>query len=598
LKRLSLYCLASFWLLCSPALFAQTQGLDFYLYSSDKVRSAENSLQYLFQPFSQTSFSLKGHSSLENRLSFNQESKNADLNLDFSLHQASLTHHFSTDYLSIFDSSDLEPSPYMNKTATLGYLLEFQPLDSLQASIFGRGIIRREQDRYVNNAHLSSDGYALGSDLRWGSALSNTDFGLSGGAQRSRLAWESFDTARMSLYLNHLAELWAFDSFAGYNYRDEDIYILQAPDTAHEISYYQLLDSQLRRNLDVNGTLVLNPLTLLQIELGDAFSQKQTLYASESLRGNTDLYNQLSSRLSYSVLSNLIWDNRFSHSYARKKYKTGTNTRITETRHLGSRLAWEYADYDSLIAMADLDLQIIIFPDDANRWDNDLLTGSYRLGWKHYWDDRIKLNTWLGYGDREDVYLDSLLSANNKQINSFSLLPECHILLGDRLSFAQAYQLRAEYTDYLFDTGKDNTFYRQLGYRYDLIFDTLPLIAREKDPRWLKLPFRNRPHNAFQLDLGYAYEENQYANQKDGYYELYAKNRRWTASLGIRHDIGSFYWTVSPKYSWGTWTEYSGELACAWEFNNGSLIDLSLAPYAENLNNIDWRSSVSLNLRF
>lgn len=81
------------------------------------------------------------------------------------------------------------------------------------------------------------------------------------------------------------------------------------------------------------------------------------------------------------------------------------------------------------------------------------------------------------------------------------------------MAFFQSYQIRADYSDYIYQTGKSNTLYRQLGFQYDLVFDTYPLIARSLDTQWLKLPFRNSPDNAFMLDLGFAYEENQYAQE-------------------------------------------------------------------------------------
>jgi hypothetical protein len=291
-------------------------------------------------------------------------------------------------------------------------------------------------------------------------------------------------------------------------------------------------------------------------------------------------------------------DSDASHSYAIKDFNYNLNTRHTENRHVGTKLSWEYSTADSLIIATNLDLQIIKFPDDNHRWDNDLLISNYRLGWKHYLHDRIKLGTWISYTEREDVYLDSLLSANNKYVRSYSLVPECQILLGDRIVLRQAYQLRADYSDYVYDTGKANSFYRQLGYKYNLVFDTFPFIARSQDVRWLSLPFRANVGSSFLVDLGYAYEENQYADKREDYYALHTKYRRYTATLSLRQDIRSFFWTLTPKYSWGTWKEYSAVFGWAWEFNNSSIFEFSLSPYAEDISQIDWRSTINLNLRF
>lgn len=588
----------SLWLLCSGWLLAQNQGLDFYVYSSDNVRSVENNLRYLFFPMANTSLSLQGQSYLENRLSFNQESKNAALGLEISWSHKSLEHRLRSDYYTIFDASDLEPSPYVNKTAMLGYSMVYSPVDSLSVSLTAKGILRREQDRYVAGENLDSQGFDLDSQARWGANLNHASYGLSGALQRSRLAWEAFDIARMNAYYNYAADLYRVSTYGNYSYRKEDVYILQAPVSDGDASFYDLSDTQLKKNLDLAGDFVYDPYSFVQVQLSESYSHKETVYSQDSTRGSTDRTNLVSGLLSLILHPRLHCFAEAGHSYAIKEYTNYQNTRHTENRRLSSKIVWEYADYDSLIVLANLDLQIIQFPRDEHRWDNDLLSKHLRLGWKNYWSERIKLGGWISLGQREDVYLDSLLSANNKAINSYTLAPECSMLFGDRFSFNQSYQIRAEYSDYLFETGQENSFYRQLGYKYNLVFDTLPLIVRLQDQRWLKLPFRNSPHNAFQLDLGFAYEENQYARDKQGYYELFAKNRRWTGSLGLRHDVGSFFWNLVPKYSWGTWKEYSAKLGFAWQFNNDSVVELNLAPYAEDLDNIDWRSTLNLNLRF
>jgi len=572
--------------------------LDFYLYSSQSVQSIENNLQYLFHPFANSNFNIVGASNLENRLSFNQESNNAMLNLGMSISQKSLTHSFTSDYQSVFDASDLEPSPYINKTATLGYAIAYEPLDSLSLQVFTRGLLRREQDRYVAGAFLSSQGYWIGSNLRTAFRNDSYTAGISGNAERKKMDWEAFELAQVNAYFNLYGGVASLNTYANYSYRTEDIYILVTPDSLQSVSSYRLSDEQLRRSLDVSGNVQIYPTNFSQLQISDLYSQNHTSYSNSEIRNNADYFNLAQSKLQIQLLPRLDWETDVAHSYAIKDYRNNLNTRHTEVQHLSSRLAWEYAELDSLIALASLDLQTIKFPDDANRWDNDLLARNYKIGWKHYWHSRIRLGTWLGYGEREDVYIDSLLSANNKFVTSYTLAPECSILLGDRLAFHQVYQIRADYSDYIYQTANENTFYRQLGFKYNLVFDTFPFIARSQDSRWLKLPYRNSPDNALRLDFGFAYEENQYATEKTGYYQLNTKNRKWVGSVSFRHDIRSFYWSLTPKYTWGTWTEYAAVFAWAWEFNNLSIVEFNLSPYGDSPDNIDWRSSVTLSLRF
>jgi hypothetical protein len=269
-----------------------------------------------------------------------------------------------------------------------------------------------------------------------------------------------------------------------------------------------------------------------------------------------------------------------------------------ENRLLGATAAWQYGEQDSLITSLGINLQRTYFPRQDNRWDNDLRTSNLRLGWKHYYKEFIHLENWFVYSLREDVYLDSLLSANNHSLESFSFMPEIDILLGDRVAFRQGYQIRADYTDYYYQTQRINKLYRQVGYHYNLIFDSYPYVARSGDEKWLELPYRRNRGSAFLIDLGYAYEENQYADQEGNFYNISTKNRKYQASLNLKHDIGDFYYSLSPQYSWGTWIEYSLVAGASWNFNHGSYLEVTLSPVSEDLQQINWRSSVNLSLRF
>jgi hypothetical protein len=574
--------------------------LDFYLYSSEHVQSIQNSLQYRYFPFVNTSLDISGQSSIENRLNYNQESKFSEFRLGFNVAQKLLNHSFSSDYQSIYDASLLEPAPYVNKTASLGYRLSIQPRDSLSVSLFGNAIVRKEQDRYIYNNKLSSDGYWFGSDGRYAAGLGAFQGGVSAGAERKKLSWEAYDSGQLGAYLNLNSPNLIFETFVNLNQRSDDIYTLNAPAARILNSFYSLSDTQSRQRMSINGTLQYIPDERFVITFSDTYNQGRVDYKQNHSRDNSDENNLSSVGLNYEIHPRIRLESRYSQSFYNREYNNIKNNRLVEARALDNRLVWEYADSDSLIFSANLDLQVTSYPDDDHNYDNDLLTNSYRLGWKHYWHERIKLGLWLGFAQREDVYISSILSANNRNVTSYSLQPDCQIVLGDRIALLQTYQLKADYNDYIYgvQTGKANTFYRQVAYKYSLIFDTFPYIARSGDLRWLKLPFRSSPDNALLIDMSYAYEENQYADEAVDYYNLHTKNRRYTASLSLRHDIKTFFWALTPKYTWGTWQEYSMLLGVAWQFNNASLIELSVSPYGETTDSIDWRSSLNLNLRF
>ena len=596
----SLYTLVMFWLLCSSSLIAQNQGLDFYLYSSDNVQSIENSLKYNYRLFANTGMDVSGISSVENRLNFNQKRKNTQFVLGFNHNHSILQHSFSTDYRSIYDASDLEPSPYVNKTASLGYQIAVQPSDSLSISLFARGLLRNEQDRYIRNNSLYSDGYWIGSNAHYSALLGYVQSGLSGSVERKKLAWEAFELNQLNAYTNFDSEYLVVQANATYNGRSEDVYVLSAPVAGSNSSYYAFGDSQQRTALLVNGTMQYIPAESFVIQLDQSYVDRNAKYTLNKNRNNSDKDLNTAISINMIVYPSLSVRSTYAQGSYNREYNNAVNKRLVDTRRLDSKIAWEYIESDSLILSFTVDLQQTSFPDENKLYDNDLLTQTARLGWKYYWHDRVKLGTWLGYSQRDDVYISSVLSASNRKVNSFFLQPECHILLGDRIAFVQNYSLRSAYTDFVYSaqTGKPNTFYRQVYYKYNLIFDSFPYIARSQDARWLRLPFRSSPDNALLVDASYAYEENQYADEKGDYYELHTKNRRHTAYLSLRHDIRTFYWTLTPQYTWGTWTEYSALFGVAWQFNHQSLVELSISPFGETLEAIDWRSSINLNLRF
>ncbi|MDY0152235.1 MAG: hypothetical protein RBS43_08200, partial [Candidatus Cloacimonas sp.] len=338
MKRI-LFASVSLWLFFSAALHAQYQGLDFYLYSSERVRSVENSLQYRLFPFSNASFQINGQSSVDDRLSFNQESKRILLNLGLNITQLHILHSFSSDYQSLFDASDLEPSPYVNKTAMLGYQFSYLPLDSLSLSMFSKGIFRQEQDRYISGNHLASKGYWLGSNARFSSSLGNANGGISVAAERKKLAWEAYDLAQLDSNFSLSGQDLAWDSNFNLNNHHEEIYTLNSPTASYHSSYYSLTDSQDRHNLSAHSAMQYSPGQRVQISLAEDYSQKRTSYSSTNVRNNADFLNQAQLKLSVELPHNLALDSDASHSYAIKDFNYNLNTRHTENRHVGTKLS-------------------------------------------------------------------------------------------------------------------------------------------------------------------------------------------------------------------------------------------------------------------
>lgn len=596
MKRI-LFVLAICWLLCNTTLQAQSQGVEFYHFNSDKIRILESLLQYQIHPAAHSTLDIHGQSAWEERLNFNQEIRRSLIGSSFGYQMPSVLHSLFMDYESHFDASDLDPSAYINKNGNLGYRIYYSPIDSLSVSAELRALIRNEQDRYLPGNFLKSDGLQFAGSTHYRLLLDQIDAGVSGNLEYRKLDWEAYQLASARANLAWTGNYLDWDNSFAYSQRQDEIYNLLASASLQQ-SHYQKLDTQLRSTMDLFSQISYYPAENMDFVLSENYSERRTHLDQNIVRNNGEFYNRLNLDFNYAILPHLNLHNNAAHSLTIKDFSYAENTRHLENRGLSSSLAWEYAEFDSLILNLGIDLQRTYFPRNKHKWDNDLRTRSFRLGWKHYFRDYIRVDQWLAYSLREDVYIDSLLSANNHQLKSLSYLPEINILLGDRLCFQQSYQIRADYTDYRYAKKNSDRLYRQLGYRFSLIFDSYPYVARSGDNKWFQMLYRPNPGSAFMSDVSFAYEENQYAQKEGNYYLINTKNRRYQARLTLRHDIGEFYYSINPQYVWGTWQEYSVMAGFNWQFNNQSYLEITLTPSSEKLPEIDWRSSVNLSLRF
>ncbi len=595
--KTTLFALAILLLSCSVGLFAQARGIEFYLYNSDTVRLLESNLGYQMHPSEFSTMDIIGQSSWEERLNFHQQTRRSLLGTRLNYNKYRLSHGLFLDYESYFDASDLDPTAYINKNGNLGYQMQWNVADSLFLSIEAHGLIRNEQDRYLVGNYLKSDGYELSSLASYRYDGEMLSAGFSGNLDKKLMDWEAYDSAAAAASMRWQFSKLNWDNSFNISHRTEDIYNLFPDPMKRSYNYYKQ-DSQSRNMLSVQSQVDYAPHELVSLRLDEYYSERRTRMENNIIRNNGEFYNDLDLKLDYYVHPRITLSSKASHQLAIKDFSYAENTRHVESRILGGSASWNYGEQDSLITSLDINLQSTYFPRQDNRWDNDLRTRELRLGWMHYYKDLIRLENWFVYSLREDVYLDSLLSANNHSLEGFSFLPEIDILLGDRVVFRQGYQIRADYTDYYYQTQRINKLYRQMGYHYNLIFDSYPYIARSGDERWLRLPYRRNRGSAFMINLGYAYEENQYADQAGEYYNINTKNRKSLASLNLKHDIGDFYYSLSPQYSWGTWVEYSLVAGASWNFNNGSFLEVTLSPVSEDLEDINWRSSVNLSIRF
>ncbi len=599
--RTSIFCLVILLLSCS-LLWSQNQAIEFYYYNSDLVRLNEQNFQYSLKPYYNTTLSIQGLNSIENRLNFNRESKRSRFQVKLDKHYRWLSHSVESGYLSLFDKSDLDPSqtPYTNKTGFYGYGIGVYPIDSLTIYSDAKYYFRKEQDRINLEQTNTNDGYSYQVGGYFSSKVNSFDISANAMYEEKSLDRDQYDLGRVGFNVVHYSN--SYDMLLNLNAqsKSDNLYILR-PDTTASRSYIN--NDTINQN-QVNTTLDIRfyPTQNLYVNLSERYSQQKNRRRKEVVNDNADFNNDISLSLRYSIRSNLWWDSQIRNVFAIKDYSYTKNSNTTDSKSIDNRLSWEYSFGDSLITGFNIDMTRSKFPDAQNRRDRDLRKQISRIGWTHYYHERLRFNTWFVWNLEDDISINALNSSNNKRINIISLVPECSILFGDRILFRQNYVIRADYTDYVYESsGYLDNLYRQISLKYSLLFDDYPFIARSNDPVWLQLPYRNHTGNAFSTEFSFQFEQHEFGYRKSGndYYSIQTpKNIKYIAQWIVKYDIQDIYLYLQPKYSWGTWKEYSAILGLAGQFNQNSFFEVSLNPIGEDYSSIDWRFSMNLSLQF
>lgn len=590
-------------LLTLPVIsLAQSNDFSLYFYNSLKQRRFEQSTNYHIAPFHKWQIQVIGRTAEDKRIDFNQISRNSFLIVSMYNYDKILTHNIQTgyEYLTDYSSLESELNPYLNRTGFLGYGLTYNPLDSLRLETSARAYYRQEQDRYRSNHELISSGFLERFNTSYALGNENIFLHMSGNMELKKLDWEEYKlfSASVSSQIDYSAIM--LQSFVNASSRTEDLYVLQSPDSLFDNSYYNKYDKQLKKNLNTGFNASIPMGEFLSCEIMESYYLSDYRHEQNKARNTGDYNNLAQVNLSYILTDNIVINSNNTQSYYIKDLSFVKNTRIIDTRTANSNLVWEYNPYDSLLVDYTIELRRTQFPDSEHKLDNDYLTSTYKLGWIMYWKDRLRLANRLLYWQRDEVFINALLSANNSTVKGLQWQPECDILLGDSFLIHQDYQIRADYDDYTYNVFSEikDTFYRQVSASYNVVYDSTPLAAKLALPKWSLLPYRSRNINAFRADLGFSWERNETGAKTGNEYLINGIDERQSISCLLQGQYGISIFQVQPKYSWGTWKEYSLMLSSAWQLNKDSLAEIRLNPIGSDLDDLDWRVYCSLNLLF
>ena len=581
---------------------AQNNDFSLSLYNSSKQLRLDQNTSYSLNPFRSWQMQIYSSNSEDKRLDFNQTSQTSRLSIALSRKSKLMNHEFRTGYEYLLDHSDLENelNPYSNKTGYLGYGMVFTPVDSLVLTGQFKGYYRREKDRYLDNHILISNGLQNLLSISYTADFTDKYLRIACNTDNKALDWEKFRSLTASLSAAYLGDKINADFIAGGGTKAEDLYVLTSPEPGDMSSFYDRYDHQKHNFLNTSLNLNLPLSDYFICRLSESYNLNTYLHDINRSRNTGDYNSQSQLTLEYAVTDKIRLTSNNQYSYYIKDLSYIDNSRIIETRSSNCGIAWEYNKDDSLSADYTIELRRTIYPDSGNDLDNDYLSAIWRLGWSMFLKDRLRLANRILYLQRQEVFIDSWLSANNNNLTSLQWQPEIDLLIGDCLMLKQEYQLRADYDDYLYNdfSGIKDTFYRQAGTSCHLIYDTSPLAAKLEIPIWADLPFRSRDLTAFRLDLGYAWERNETSSKEGDIYYINGRYDRQTLSLLLQKQHGIVIGQIFPKYSWGNWKEMNLLVSAAIKMNSNSSFELSLNPLGPDLDSLDWRFGCNLALAF
>ncbi len=545
---------------------------------------------------------INGNTLEDKRLDFNQTSRNSNLNLKFSNVNSIIRHDFQTGYEYLYDHSNLESElkPYSNKTGFFGYGFQITPFDSLSLSSSYTAYYRQEQDRYCEQHKFISQGLQEKVSARYLIGGQSNSLLISGDWENKHLDWEEYQQVAAMLSTNVETNAFVLNALISASSRNEDLYVLENPDSTNINSYYNNNDKQFKRNLDTNVNIALPLGERLDCQLSEQYSLHYYRHKINKTRNTGDYNNVAQLRIKYLLTDNVTLQSNNSHNYYLKDLSFVDNTRIIDVRYTNLNLGWEYSPYDSLIADYTIELRRTDYPDAEHKLDNDYLNEVFKLGWTAFWKDRIRLNNWIVYSTKDEVFLNAWLSANNNTITSFQWQPGCDVLVGDCFIVQQEYQIRADYDNYYYNAfnGIKDTFYRQILASYHLVYDSTPLITKSTLAKWYLLPYRKRTNEAVRIDLRYSWEKNETSAKNGNVYLINGEVERQIISCVLQKQYGIGIYQITPKYSWGDWKEYNLLMSAMWQLNKNSIAEINLNPIGESLSALDWRISCSVNLLF
>ncbi len=581
---------------------------DFYSYL-DTI-NLQNNYRLNYNVLSNWNLIHSGSISQHKNTNFNRKGYTTDLAWLLSNHLSPLNYTFHLDYLRSSDKIAEEWNEYsFAKTIrTGGVNFIYKPWQGVVLDSDLSYLRQDEIDSSINKTTISGDGYSYFTNFNLNKAISGSKILLN-----SRFEEQNTDLDYFRNYGGNILLLLDKPIVNGTQTLKQGVLAdLSFQRNSRKVFLLKdIKDTHTSSNFTSSLTLYREISPGLQFRLDNKLNFRDNRLLESTNRNYIQSDNIFSFGSDYEIWRLLFSGNAEYRNFSRK-FKSYDNNRYQEQQKVAWSIRYSQTESDSLVVSQKFGINQTDYSIGANVLDNDVLTEENQISLYTLFFDKIKLINHFNYARREEVFLKSQMSGNNRVNKSYNLLPTLEIQLNKNFDFRQEYHLRADY-DYYQWYSDNNSLYRKFSLSYSLntffsdsYDDFIYLHPKQfhaypdNDPETSDEVLLNYSENFTAISLRYDYDTNDSGKMIDDYYEKSAQNQYHTIRIEFMRGVSRFQFRIVPRYIWNAdKIEFNHIAEVDYSFPNlNSYASIFINPTGISINKANWRVNLKLGMYF
>ena len=544
-----------------------------------------NNYQYNYNLPNNWFFSHSGGINQSRNRRFHRYSRNADLiwELRKSYDQVEYTLHM--DYIAGIDKArpDLESYEIGKTRRQAGLDVEYSPMDSL---FFLSGITYIRSDdtnTRFSEGTIGSNGYRSYNNVRFSREFNSALLGFDTFFNIMNLDYDYARSYGALVNFDLLNPI--IDTELSFRRDTNKIYLLNDEVDTHIRSVY--------RASVVYSTSFSDDIFF---HIGDNFQARDNRLQESRERNFIELDNSLFTNAEYFWYSFRFFGGAEYRLFSRS-FKADLSSREQEQRIFLSGLSYHFSESDSLILSRNINLTRTDYTISSSVLDNDQLTIENQVSLYTSLRQNIRFINHFNFTTREEGYLKSGMSANNKTTRIYNLLPSLNIAINRNVLLQQEYHLRADYDDFTFEDAIRDRMYRRFSATYSIL-SGLPWVRESSK----YIPDRDYYYFFYDVLLGvsYTYDTNSSGNRIGDAYEIFAENEYHTLQFELFRRIDRVEFRVRPRF---IWSNIRNEVNHLFEFtyilpDRRNFVSISTNCTGRGINDLLWRVNAMVYMAF